>query len=154
MAYVQRFIEIMRKSLFVQNLNFGYTLIELLVVIVIIVILLGISTFGIQGARESARDGRRKSDLEAIRSALEIYKADCGVYPTGAPTPPNALTGACPSSSTYMSEYPGDPNGSDTYTYNNDAPNNTYELCTALEGGGSDSCSSGCSGCNYVVTSP
>src|SRR3972149_9954423 len=59
----------------------GFTLIELLVVISIIGILIGLSVFGLQGARKSSRDAVRKADLEQIRSGLGMYKADCDTYP-------------------------------------------------------------------------
>lgn len=59
----------------------GFTLIELLVVMAIIALLIALSAFSVQQARESARDARRKVDLEAIRSALEMYKADNNKYP-------------------------------------------------------------------------
>ena len=62
--------------------NKGFTLIELLVVISILGVLLALSVFGMQGARQSSRDGRRKADLEQIRSGLEMYRADCNAYPT------------------------------------------------------------------------
>ena len=42
----------------------GFTLIELLVTISIIGILIGLSVFGLQGARQSARDAKRKADLD------------------------------------------------------------------------------------------
>ncbi len=32
-------------------------------------------------ATKKTRDGRRKADLEQIRSALEMYRADTGSYP-------------------------------------------------------------------------
>ena len=32
-------------------------------------------------SRAVARDGRRKADLEATRSALELYRSDVGAYP-------------------------------------------------------------------------
>ena len=54
----------------------GFTLVELLVVIAIIVILISVSLVGLTGSRETARDAKRKADLEAIRSALELYKSD------------------------------------------------------------------------------
>ena len=63
------------------NSNSAFSLIELLVVIAIIAILLAVSAFGLQGSRASARDAKRKSDLEAIRSALELYKSDHNYYP-------------------------------------------------------------------------
>ena len=58
----------------------GFTLIELLIVIAIIGILMSLSLFGIQGARKSSRDAKRKTDLESIRTALELFKADNGSY--------------------------------------------------------------------------
>lgn len=60
----------------------GFTLVELLVAISIIGVILSISFFGIQNARKSSRDAKRKSDLESVRSALEMYKADTGKYPS------------------------------------------------------------------------
>lgn len=59
----------------------GFTLIELLVAMTIVAVLLGLALVSYQGARKSARDGKRKTDLEQIRSALEMYKADNGHYP-------------------------------------------------------------------------
>ena len=64
--------------------NLGFTLIELMIVMGIVGILSTISLFALQGTREGARDARRKSDLEAIRSALEIYRSDCHGYPAQA----------------------------------------------------------------------
>src|SRR4030042_7080650 len=60
----------------------GFTLIELLVVIAIIVILISASLIGLSGSRETARDAKRKTDLESIRSALEMYKSDNNKYPS------------------------------------------------------------------------
>ena len=73
----------------------GFTLIELLVVISIMGILLALSVFGMQDARRASRDGKRKADIEQIRSALEMYKADCGKYPlTAGVVPGSPLTGS------------------------------------------------------------
>lgn len=69
----------------------GFTLIELLVVIAIIGILVALSLIGIQEARKGSRDAKRKSDLEQIRSAMEMYKADNGHYPM--PTTVNTWVG-------------------------------------------------------------
>ena len=52
----------------------GFTLIELLVVISIIGILATLLIANIGGVRERARDARRKSDLNQIQKALELYK--------------------------------------------------------------------------------
>ena len=67
------------------KLHHAFTLVELLVVIAIIVMLLAASLIGIQGSKETTRDVRRKADLEAIREALELYKADNNVYPYSNP---------------------------------------------------------------------
>jgi len=147
------------------NVQQGFTLIELLVVIVIIGILIGISLFGLSGARESGRDTRRKSDLETIRSGLELYKADCGYYPTaGEVVAGSPLDGdgslKCPTANIYISSVPADPVSGRLYPYNTPfvAPASTYTLCASLEGGGIALIGCGSCGtdfsCNYKITNP
>ncbi len=134
----------------------GFTLIELLVVISIIGILVGLSIFGLQSARESSRNSRRKADLELIRSGIEIYKADCGNYPTtlGASLSGSETTGnTCLTSTVYIAETPADPLPLQTYYYISDGL--TYELCAALEDNGTDTCSGSCGEtCTYQVVNP
>lgn len=138
----------------------GFTLIELLVVISIIGVLVAVSIFGLSGARESARDARRKSDLELIKSGLEIYKADCNAYPatlgttligSGTPT-------SCSASNTYITTVPLDPiSASKSYRYAVTASG--YEICASLEQqglatvtcGGSSNCGTTC---NYKIINP
>ena len=141
----------------------GFTLIELLVVISIIAILIGLSAFGLQGARESARDSRRMADLETIRSALELFKADCGKYPAsityGSALPGDNSTSSCPSTNVYLQRVPQDPvGGTRTYVYAPAAaPARTYSLCAALEENTTavSGCGSGCGvTCSYRVTNP
>ncbi len=144
----------------------GFTLIELLVVISIIAILLALSIFGIQGARESSRDAKRKADLELIRSGLEMYKSDCGTYPVqptaaelpsslvGSGTPPSS----CPATNTYISSVPKDPSDPGRKYIYASSTGATYKLCAALEqGSGTVVCalSSDCGEtCNYRVENP
>lgn len=150
----------------------GFTLVELLVVISIIGILISLSIFGLQGARVSSRDAKRKADLEAIRSGIEIYKADCDKYPTSASpalfTLPasTSLNGSgspsgCAEDNAYITTTPTDPISSQNYSYKS-LDGLTYYLCASLEqvpsplpGNVSNcaSCGSGIS-CNYVVTNP
>jgi prepilin-type N-terminal cleavage/methylation domain-containing protein len=59
----------------------GFTLIELMVVISIIGTLSTIALTSLNGARAKARDARRFSDMEQIRTALEVYRAMNGHYP-------------------------------------------------------------------------
>lgn len=138
----------------------GFTLIELLVSISIVGVLIGLSAFALQGAREGSRDTKRKADLELIRSGIEIYKADCDVYPASKPAAGSALVGngstdTCLITNTYIASFPDDPI-SPARTYYYDSPDGvTYELCAALEGGGSDSCGGSCTvACNYKVINP
>ena len=138
------------------NRTKGFTLIELLVVISIIGILVGLSIFGLQSARESSRNASRKSDLEMIRSGIEIYKADCGGYPValGASLSGSETTGnTCLTSTVYIAEVPTDSLESRSYYYNSDGV--TYELCAALEDDGVDTCSGSCGEtCTYQVVNP
>lgn len=62
----------------------GFTLIELLVVVVIIGVLASIGAVSYSTANKKSRDGKRKADIEQIRAALEMYRADAdnNRYPT------------------------------------------------------------------------
>lgn len=140
----------------------------------IIGVLASVSLFALAGSRESARDSRRKADLEAIRSAVEIYKADCGRYPWGNPGGGgidfqgiygDELTGnegACSPSNTnnYMRKVPKDPSTGNIYRYWSDYA--THEICAHLENGtGTVPCAGAVTGncgagidCNYRVVNP
>ena len=142
----------------------GFTLIELLVTISIMGILLSVALFSLQGAREGARNTRRKSDIELIRSGLELYKSDCKKYPVGDIFSSPQLKGdgslpSCSTSNVYISEVPKDPHDPGRI-YKYSSTGTAYEICAALEGGdGSETCGgvSTCGGsnsCNYKATSP
>lgn len=91
----------------------GFSLIELITVMAIIAILAAISMFALTGSRASARDTKRKADIQAMASAFEIFKADCNYYPYGTDLPAagSSFTGSgCTPSNTntYMQVYPDD----------------------------------------------
>lgn len=60
----------------------GFTLIEILVVVAIIGVLATIVIINLVGAEATSRDGRRKADMKAITSALDIYYDQNNVYAT------------------------------------------------------------------------
>lgn len=137
----------------------GFTLIELLVAIAILAVLTSIGMVVYSKAQSSARDAKRKQDLRAVATALEIYYQSNGRYPcTGVSgidysgsTPSfwiddDANTGnaVCaspdkPLNNSYINQMPSDPKsnpGSDPRTAN------TYGYAY-YSGGGSGSCSLG-----------
>lgn len=122
----------------------GFTLIELLVAMTIIAVLAGLGLVSYQGARKSARDGRRKTELEEIRSALEMYRSDNNNYP-GTLGPLSGYT-----------EVPSDPLSDRQYAYSYNSGADTYTLCAALEAGGGSvtGCGSCTITCNYKTTNP
>lgn len=148
----------------------GFTLIELLIVIAIIGILSTLLMTNFIGIRQRARDAQRKSDVRQMQSALELYRADVGSYPspggseklnsTPCPTPSSFVY----SGSTYMQEIPCDPLG-DTYynsgSYYYTSTGSLYTIAACLENtadtdvnasfAGDSSCSSGK---YYVKTNP
>ena len=152
--------------------NKGFTLIELLVAMTVASVLMGLALVSYQGARRSARDGKRKADLEQIRSALEMYRADNGQYPLRV----NELSGWEVSydgdwlenlPTQYLQNKPVDPINSSSYYYRyalcsgsvtpSGMPN--YKLQTRLEMGGNTQLCTQCSGDQgntewYCVTSP
>ena len=130
--------------------NKGFTFIELLVAATIIGVLTTIGVVNFQSTNQRARDGKRQADLEQIRTALEIARADSSdnTYPTDL----DALV-----TSQYMPSLPTDPK-SFNYKYLPAANYRTYSLCAHLEKGGtSDACggSEACGDvCNYEVKNP
>ena len=105
------------------------------------------------GARQDARDTKRKADLEIIRAGLELYKSDCGKYP---PAPlSNPLVGdnstGCPNTNTYIFTVPSDPVLTQSYSYTK-LTDYTYVICTILEDTSSaNGVTSNCGNCGTVA---
>lgn len=76
----------------------GFTLVELMVAIGIIGILISILVPVVIHARKAAAINRTKQDLEAIRTALDAYKSDWGMYPPIAPLPASPNNASDPTS--------------------------------------------------------
>ena len=64
------------------NADGGFTLIELLIVLVIIGILAGYIGPKLMGHPEEARRSKAVIQMEALETALKLYKLDNGVYPS------------------------------------------------------------------------
>lgn len=136
----------------------GFTLIEVLVAATIIGLLSTIGFGGFQAITRSGRDALRKTDLEQIRSALEIYKSENGSYPADSSC--SAAASLVPS---YLKTYPSDPKfPAYRYCYIRDT-NLTYRLCNHLENGSSVASDSYCgdsggtlctANCNYQLANP
>lgn len=137
--------------------NKGFTLVEILVTATIIGLLSTIGITGFQAITRSGRDALRKSDLEQIRSALEIYKSENQNYPQ-----PIALGCDADITSAYINPYPSDPSkGTHKYCYIPSAdPALTYVICAYLENGSQTDNNCGgqanaCNGvCNYSLSNP
>jgi type II secretion system protein G len=105
--------------------RFGFTLIELLVVISIIGILVAIGVVSYSSANRKSRDTKRMSDIEQIRSALEMYRSDNGTYPTGNEVSvASGITGL----SSYLPSAPDDPKPA-SYHYYYTVTNSNYGYC-------------------------
>ncbi len=56
----------------------GFTLIELMVTIAVIAIMATVSVTIFAGAQKNARDGKRKGDVDALMSSLEVNRSTTG----------------------------------------------------------------------------
>ncbi len=124
----------------------NFTLIEILVVATVIALLSSIITFSYSQLTKESRNNRRKTDLEQLRSALEMYRSNNDIYP-------NNLSNLT-SPTIYIQSIPTDPKVP-TYVYNYTKISDIdYILGTYLEGVNS-SCtttiSCGSVNCNYCL---
>lgn len=132
-----------------QNRVAGFTLIELMVVVAIIAVLTMVGLVSYMQAGKSARDSKRKTDLEAIKAALVLYRVNNGSYPpkdltsTGYPAVlQNYISGG---------NVPNDPKDNSVYSYDPEiafgSGFKTFTLSATLENGAGQQT-------NYQVTNP
>lgn len=102
---------------------------ELLITVSIIAILVAIGIASYSTINKQSRDTKRKSDIEQLRSALEMYRADVGYYPnTGAGSWTAASDLSTTLATTYILAIPADPQGATSpYMYRaTDITNSQY----------------------------
>ena len=101
----------------------------MLVVITIIGVLSAAGLVFFTRAGASARDGRRKTDLEQLRSALVLYRTDNAAYPASI-----SFTTMAPISTYISVPSMQDPlGGSKTYTYTATNGTKGFSICATLE---------------------
>ncbi len=106
----------------------GFTLIELIITVILISIVMGsTSIISIQSNVKKNNDLKRITDLEKVRSALELYRSN---NPTRE-YPDVAYSALFSLLSPYLSIMPTDPTGG-TYYYNRINPY-SYTLCASME---------------------
>lgn len=112
----------------------GFTLLEVLVSVTIIAVLTAIGIVSYSSVNKRSRDVKRKSDLEQIRSGLEMYRSDMSYYPgagSGSWTDASDLEATLVSAG-YMPGIPSDPkSGTQDYRYKatSESGSNYYGYC-------------------------
>lgn len=100
--------------------NKGFSLLEMLIVMAIMGIILTVSTISYLTLQQKGRDAKRRTDIESLRTALEIYRSQNSAYPAIAGN--NAWAPASNLNASlvvpgYMQSIPTDPNQNATYPY-------------------------------------
>jgi len=106
----------------------GFSMIELLVVATIMIILTTIALVSYRQATINTRNAKRKSDLQAVKQQLVLYRSDNGCYPASA-----SYLAMLATISAYTTDIPYDPLGTEAnpiYTY---TPSGT---CNSTEASG------------------
>jgi len=128
----------------------GFSLIEILVVVTIIALLAAGAVVTYSQLTKQSRDARRKTDLEQVRAALEMYKSNSATntYPIG---DWSALPAALAGNPKYIGVMPSDPKSSFSYYYIS-AAGTDYTLAAQFEVGGTNCVVGQCgANCNYCL---
>lgn len=112
----------------------GFTLVEILIVVVILGILAAIVIPQFTNASESARASSLQSQLQTIRSQLELFQVQhMGAYPDLVTNQWPEMTAASEPTSTYAL---GDGSGNDVGPYLQQAPTNAFAPAADTTGSG------------------
>lgn len=144
--------------------NKAFTLVELLVVISIMGILTVVVSASFHTIQMKARDAKRKSDLDSIAKAVNMYFADYGNYPGVGGTSPNLDTLLSTSGSefshtgiVYMKELPTEKTiGIEPYRYTivdsnlNGNTGRSFRLYAELENTDDSGCLADTVDCPYI----
>ena len=118
----------------------GFTLIELLIVIVILGVLASLITGNFIVSLKKGNDAKRKTDLQEISKAIELYYEDWGTYPTFTGNKiPTTATSLCYANDTskcstkiYMQKLPTDAKSDCYYAYFTDGKT-YYKIYSYIE---------------------
>lgn len=109
-------------------------------------LVMAVAGVSFSGTNVKARDGRRMADIERIRTALELYRQQQGVYPAD----------GTDLIADYLSAWPEDPKDFE-YSYVQES-DYTYSLYAKMEDVGSTTgvyaATCGAEVCNYLVSNP
>ena len=110
--------------------NDGFTLIELMVALSILSIFAIVGLASYRNSFRKARDSQRQTDLETVRSALEIYRADNTTigYPAGDWSAMLTTLGV------YLPDPPTDPHNPNSVYFYQGITANSYRICALMEG--------------------
>lgn len=134
----------------------GFTLIELMVVITIIAILSIIGITAYTFTQKSARDARRRSDVDAIANTLETHYGDTDTSCAASGTEPYCTTAASTWGPFFNGNVlPANPGpGGTTYsiTFPASGGKKSYTVCALLENNNGNSSTTG-DGTNFTAAS-
>lgn len=124
----------------------GFTLIELLVVITIVAILIAFSTTNLLGARQRARDSKKKQEMLGLKTALRLYYNDYQTYPAAGLTADiiagcgadgdavcSTIFAAGGSDTVYMKSFPADFTSTGTMRYYLVTGGDDFRLVATME---------------------